>query len=271
MSKLSKFKTLLRFDEAAKLLERLIGEPVSVEDLVSLHERDWFPAFRTCFSELVRLTPILPEEEHLQHVRDGRLFMKPGESETRICGGFYYPYSEAYVDGQRVFALHGEGGEVYAMRQFESQEFLSSRPTVEDEPEIHQLLIEPKDIYFLAELANNDKLDHKKPSLLREAQLAVTSDTALYNFPPDTESPRREKPSIENYTESRQPSLLLAMSALLELVMDGNTKKRTQERVISEIRESYPEWRLSQSTLQKLFAAANNAAREQGRPAKTAK
>lgn len=57
LSKLSKFRSHIRFDEAAALLSRLIGEPVSIDQLVSLHEQGWLSVYRPCFHELVHLSP----------------------------------------------------------------------------------------------------------------------------------------------------------------------------------------------------------------------
>ncbi len=265
MSKLSKFRSHIRFDEAAALLSRLIDEPVSIDQLLSLHEQGWLSVYRPCFHELVHLRPALPKEEHEQHLRDGRLFMEPGNDRMLICGGFHYPYSEAYLYEKRVVILHTKNNEIYALRDIQTQEYLS-RSDIEQGPQPEELFIETKDIYAMAEFANSDRLEMQKPSLVRPATCTTLDGMELYNLPPHILPTEHGVISQEKYTEDNsQPSVLLTISALLELAMNAGERKKNQERVITDIRDGHPDWKLSQSTLQKLFAAANNAAREQGR------
>lgn len=262
MSKLSKFKGFLRFEEAAALLARLIGEPVTLDDLLTLHDNDWFPVFRPGGFELVPLAPIFSEEEHHAHVRDGRPFLAPLEGELTVCGGFHHPCAFVYTNEGRIWALQDAAGRYYGLRSIDSMELL--RPYDESEPAMEDLLIESKDIYRLAQMANKDESTPEKPSLVREAHCLNFEREPLFNLAPSAEQTEGDGPGQEKYSEGNKPSLLLALSALLELARDGSARKRNASGIIAEITERYPEWRLSESTLQKLFAAANRAARDQG-------
>ncbi|WP_319177169.1 hypothetical protein [Pseudomonas aeruginosa] len=271
MSKLSKFRSHIRFDEAAALLSRLIGEPVSIDQLVSLHELGWIPVFRPGFFEIIKLIPDIPKDEYLAHARDSRYFVKPSEEEIQLCFGFYYPYTEAYAGSKRLIALHGQDGQIYALREPNTQEYLLATQSNESDPEIEELLIATKDIYDIAEIANNSSIEPPRPCLSRKAECTY-SDIDIFNFLPDTSVEKQSSTQHGRHIENNQsPTFLLAISALLELCLDINSRRRTQELVISEIRDKYPDWKLSQSTLQKIFATANSAARAQGIPPKRAK
>ncbi len=271
MSKLSKFRSHIRFDEAAALLSRLIDEPVSIDQLVSLHELGWLPVFRPGLFELVKLTPAIPEDEYLEHARDGRYFVKPSDEGIQLCFGFYYPYTEAYAGPKRLIALHDQGGQIYALREPNTQEYLLATQSKESDPEIEQLLIATKDIYDIAEIANSSNIEPPSPCLSRKAECTY-SDIDIFNFLPDTSVEKQANTQQGRHIEDNQPpAFLLAISALLELCLNINSRRRTQELVISEIRDKYPDWKLSQSTLQKIFATANSAARAQGIPPKRAK
>lgn len=262
MSKLSKFKGYLGFVEAADLLSRLIDEPVTIDDLLDLHDNDWLPLFRPGAFELVPLVPAYSPEEHAEHVDDGRIFMTPVEGGLVICNGFHHPCSVVYVDRVRVWALQNAKGQYFALRPIDSVDLLS--PYGDAEPEMEEMLIEPRDIYWFAEMANDEEPEPTKPTLLREAPCIGLEAEPVFNLPVDVQETKGAKPGQDKYSEGNKPSVLLAVSALLELAKEPRVEKRNAAGIINDIVQRHPEWRLSESTLQKMFADSNRTARAQG-------
>lgn len=259
MSKLSKFKHLLKPKEAASLLSRLIGENVSTTDLEELHSNDWLNTRANCHATIVHLKPALDEAEHALQVSQGKYLMEEGE-DCGICLAIGLPMDMIEIVGfGRAFVLRDADGEFYGLRDRESGLYLND--TSASLPYFDESLIYPSDIFKIAKSANNDDKLELPKNEIRQNDSCI-SNIELYNFTPGGEAhPKPRAPLNTTYTQET-PSFIMAVAALVEIATNGDRKKRNQSSLIEDILDSYKFRGLSKSNLEKMFSQANRALSE---------
>lgn len=256
MSKLSKFMHSLNPEEAAKLLSRLIGEDVSTKDLEHLHSNDWLNTRANCFATIVRLKPALDEEAHALQVDHGRYILEE-DKDCGLCLAINLPMDMVDLMGfGRAFVLRDAEGGFYALRDNETGLYLND--TSDNLPYFDECLIEPSDIFKIAEKANNN--DELSPARNRVKKNENTvSDVDLYNFTPGGDHQVKPRMSISTLETQEPPSFVMAVAALVEIATNGDKKKRNQSSLIDDILDNYKFRGLSKSNLEKMFSQANRA------------
>lgn len=253
MSKLSKFKYRISPKEAATLLSRLIEEEVTENDLSMMYGSGWITAKVNCFATLVKLSPLLDEEEHARQVELGRYFMKP-ESDCGLCLGFDIPADQVDLEGGRAFVLRDKEGGFYALRDQATDTYLNDLH--DNMPYFEDSSILPSEIYALAKMANSDDPVDEPEAKVRLNEDCV-SNVPLYNFPPGDDRPIKPAPVIMMQQVQEAPSFALAVAALVEIATNGDTRNRNQSSLIDEILDNYDLRGLSKSNLEKMFSQAN--------------
>lgn len=254
MSKLSKFKTYLPIPQSAKLLSDLIGETVDVGRVLSLYEDGWLRLFRPCHGELIKLKPALDDELFELHASDGRYFMESDEV-AGVCLGIHLPCDTAYISSHACYALRDENGWLYAIRDSETDEYLS--PFDKFDEENTKVLAVTADIYTLAKQANTDAIPEKPPIEVMVNEHCIAVEHIIYNFAPN-ETPSITKPTVDIAKETLPPSLRITVAALLEAAT-SQRKVHTQSSLIESILERNKGVRgLSESSLQKHFSDSNS-------------
>ncbi|WP_423359638.1 hypothetical protein [Pseudomonas citronellolis] len=258
MSRLNKFKRFLTQEEAAALLGLLINESVSTSDIERLRiEWSIDRAVEVPHGKLLRLEP-LNLTGMSAHSADTLRPMRAVEF-AGDCYGFTYPCETVTVgDDIQVCALQGESGAYYAIAEIPSGELL----TLSDDefPGFESKLVDPIDIYRIAAIANDDTAI-KPYKVSPKLNTWTACDENIYNFLPGEEPPKPVPPKLKLVKQTN--SQLLAISSLLDIAIERSGKNCTQEALIDEIlKRSDGKRGLSESGLQKLFADANNAAKD---------
>jgi hypothetical protein len=267
VSKLSKFKGKIPVNEAAELLSRLIGESVDTKELEILYTNGWLTASHNCLASLVKLEPMLDEEQHAIQVQLGNYNMQEGE-DSGICFGIDLPADQVYLKGHgRVYTLRDEAGNHYALRDKHSEQYLGE--SNEEFLYFEECEISPNEIYSLAEMANNDQtLQPAKLKILENANCVSMSAGPLYNFKPGDD--RFTAQLYENDSklinsakalDDDKPSYILTIGAMLSIVLDDK-KIRSQGELSGEIEAKFKGIRgLGKKSVDTAFAAANSALR----------
>lgn len=252
MSKLSKFKAAIPMKEAANLLSTLINEEVDEFKLLSLYDGGWIRLFRTCHGEIVSLKPMFEKDLHEDHVKDGRYYLQP-DAMAGVCLGFYLPCDTVQVDGRLAYAIRDLDGGFYAIRDSQSDMFISPQ---DEGPDDIKFMALTSDIYKLAEMANKDSIPEKPPLTVMLNDHCVWIEKPFYNFSP-TEDPKPVKLMPDSEQEKLPPSLRITVAALLEAATTDK-KKHTQASLIASILDRNAGIRgLSESSLQKHFSDSN--------------
>lgn len=122
----------------------------------------------------------------------------------------------------------------------------------------YEVMFKPSEIEALAAKMNG------------EAEQQSGTNTELDSLREQLEQAKAELEAVTRATqaeEATKPSHLLAIAGLLKLLKDRNRPSYTQETIAAAI-EAIGWPRCSGSNLSKMFAEANKAEKEQGRPAK---
>lgn len=254
MSKLSKFKSYISPSEAATLLSRLIGEPVSVEDLNIMHTNGWLTANYSCLATIVKLKPKFDQELHEMQVSAGMHLMEE-DKDCGMCFGMDLPLGQIVIgQSDRSYALMDAKGEFYALRDHETNQYIND--TYDNHPYFEDAKLYPHEIYELAESANLDvAVDPPDVRIRKNYNCLAESD--LYNFSPGTDRPVSQPAPAEKLAPPEAPSFVLAVAALVEIATNGETKNRNQSSLIDEILDKYDLRGLSKSNLEKMFSQAN--------------
>ncbi|ANI17956.1 hypothetical protein A9C11_29925 [Pseudomonas citronellolis] len=263
MSKLLKFRDWLSADEAATYLSGLIDEPVTGTHILQLFHDEWLPAYREGHFQIVRLTPELDSDGRHMQTDVGLFRFKAGET-VGVCYALQYPSRLEMLVGEEdmreVFTMRDEEGSFYALFDEAMEQY---QPISEDYhfevDDLDALSFEPADVFRLAQLANTPGTS-ERPDLRREVE--CYSDRKLFNLGLDDEPAR---PQIKAHREhaATQPSRLLAIAALLDLLSD---RRLNQSGAIQAILERHPDRRgLGKRTLETIFADARKALSEEAR------
>lgn len=257
MSKLLKFRPWLSTEDAATYLSGLIGEQVSESDVIQLFHDEWLPANQEGHYRIVRLTPELDVNGQHMMTEVGLHRFTAGET-VGMCFSLQFPCRLEMLsdeDGMReVFTMRDEQGGFYALFDEAREQY---QPLMSDDEDLDLLSFEAADIFRLAQLANTPGTS-ERPDLRREVE--CYSDTKLFNLGLDDEPAR---PQIKAHREhaTTQPSRLLAIAALLDLLSD---RRLNQSGVIQAILERHPDRRgLGKRTLETIFADARKALSEE--------
>ncbi|MFZ5956807.1 hypothetical protein ACOXVJ_04740 [Pseudomonas knackmussii] len=258
MSRLNKFKKFLTQEEAAALLGLLINESVSTNEIERLRiEWSIDRAVEVPHGKLVRLEPVNPtgmSDHSVDTLRPMRAVEVAGD-----CYGFTYPCETVTIgDDVQVCALQGESGAYYAVAEIPSGELL----TLSDDefPGFESKLVDPTDIYRIAAIANDDTAT-KPYEISPKLNTWAACDENIYNFLAGEEPPKPAPPKLKLVKQTN--SQLLAIYSLLDIAIEKSGRNCTQDALIDEILKRADGKRgLSESGLQKLFAAAKNAARD---------
>jgi hypothetical protein len=254
MSKLSKFKYGISPIEAAKLLSRLIGEDVSIEELQQMYDYGWITIRCDCSATLVKLNP-LPDREPPadQHIAGPWLM----EAE-KDCGEFYgfdLPLDSVEVDRQGLaYVLMDEDGNHYALRDNSTGSYINEKH--DSHPSFNESWLDPEEIYELAELANSDSLV-TPPKLRIIKQDNCISDVTVYNFLPGKNGPANQRLVTSKNHPQEPQSYALVVAALVELATSDDVKKRNQSSLAQEIEDRFGLRGLSKSNVEKMFSQAN--------------
>lgn len=255
MSKLTKFNPGLNFKDAAGLLSKLIGEEISIEDVWRLYHLDWLPAALPINATIYKLKPQLEPDLHEKYAVNGRYFMEPDET-VGFCYGLQFPCDIVLVNGRDAFSMRDEEGAFYAVQEHGDERFLGPAHDYFDDRE--RLVVEPFDIFNIAELANNEhKLSQRQYN--SRASTWCVSHTQLYNLPPMLDTPRPSKEKIPA-AEKEPPSKTLVLAAMVEIVTSGEPRRWNQDSLATEIQERFGSVRgLSKKTATNLFSEARKS------------
>ncbi|GLU41966.1 hypothetical protein [Pseudomonas sp. NBRC 100443] len=251
MSRLNKFKQFLTQEEAAALLGLLINEEVSASDIERL-QNDWEigRAVQIPYGQLVKLEPCRATVKSAEVMRIGEVV---GE-----CYGFHYPCETVTVgDDLQVCSLRGASGTYYAVAVPPGN--LITLADYENSG-IESKLIDPREIYRIAKIANDD--NQTKPFKVAPLLNFLTvCEEEIYDFLPGEEPPKHAPPKLKLVKQTN--SQLLAIASLIDIARERSGKNSTQDALIEKILKRADGKRgLSESGLQKLFADANNAAKD---------
>lgn len=257
MSKMHKFREGLNFCEAARFLSRLIDEDITTGELETLYMEEWISAYCTLPLNLIKIkktsdTRITPY--------NACSFSIVEEEPIGECYCIHLPCEIVILRDHPTYALSDRSGTLYALKHRQTEDFIG--PLSELIPEVGEMKLEIADLYNIATMANQEG-PAILPSRIAKRNPWVRPNIDLFNFPPETEQPRQPYLTKTKKDDQQPASWSLTIAALLELLTTESGKNFNQTSIIAEIIDRHPDWSLSQSNLEKIFAKAKGAAKDQ--------
>lgn len=239
MSKLSKYKSVVKIPEAANMLSRLIDEEVTEDKIEELFNSGWLVGHYQCNAAIIQLSHMLEPELHEEQAAIGNYFVIPTGEEIGHCFAIHYPSFEVLLHGRfRALALRDAEGNIFGVKDRATGVFIGSS---EDDELLKDILLDPESILSFAKHANTDEAPPEQLAAvqnLEESNKWCLSDRELFPFHFTSFGRNTNIPEIVPVIE--RPSSQLIIASLLDIIKEPSRTNYNQTSIISEIVERNP-------------------------------